>query len=361
MLGVWLVVLLVCAPLAGKANGVLKAGGIEVPGSGSKTAATILSSEFKVSALNNAAIVFHSDTLKVGNPEFKSQVKAAAARVRKVKGVTSVVTYYKTLLPTLVSKDRHTTVVFASLKGDESTTQTYIKGVREALNGVTISHYVTGEAAVNHDFSVHERQGSTPRRGDHLHPRPAAAAGHVRHRRVRLPAPPPRRRSGRWTAPPLIYVIGKTTDTSVFALNVASMIGLGLAIDFSLIVVSRFREELAKRGDTASALEMTMATAGRSILYSGVTVMLGMVVLSVLVDLMVIRSISIGVLVVAATALLAGLTLAAGGTRPARPAGRALAGSAEARRRSPRRRASGTAGRTRSCAARGRGSAGRSR
>ena len=87
------------------------------------------------------------------------------------------------------------------------------------------------------------------------------------------------------------------------------MIGLGLAIDFSLIVVSRFREELARRGDTESALRMTMATAGRSIVYSGVTVMLGMLVLSVLVDLMVIRSISLGVLIVAATSLLAGLTL----------------------------------------------------
>ena len=52
-----------------------------------------------------------------------------------------------------------------------------------------------------------------------------------------------------------------------------------------------------------------MATAGRSIVYSGVTVILGMLVLTVLVDLMVVRSISLGVMLVAATALIAGVTL----------------------------------------------------
>jgi RND superfamily putative drug exporter len=308
VLGIWLVVLVVCAPLAGKANGVLKAGGIEVSGSGSKTASTILSKQFKVSALNNAAIVFHSDSLKVGNPEFKSQVKAAAARVRKAKGVTNVVTYYKTLLPTLVSKDRHTTVVFASMKGDEGTTQTYIKGVRNALTGVTIAHYVTGEAAVNHDFSV--TSDKDLRRAEVITFTLVLLLLLITFGTV-VSAFLPLVLAGAAVVggTALIYLIGRATDTSVFALNVASMIGLGLAIDFSLIVVSRFREELAKAGDAGSALEVTMATAGRSILYSGVTVMLGMVVLSVLVDLMVIRSISIGVLVVAATALLAGLTL----------------------------------------------------
>ena len=106
-----------------------------------------------------------------------------------------------------------------------------------------------------------------------------------------------------------IYVIGSQADTSLFALNVASMIGLGLAIDFSLIVVNRFREELANRGDAEQAVAATMATAGRSIVYSGVTVLLGMLVLTLLVNLMVIRSISLGVMLVAATALLAGVTL----------------------------------------------------
>ena len=154
VLGTWLVVLVACAPLAGKANGVLKAGGIEAPHSDSGVAASILATEFDVSALNNVAVVFRSRTLKVGEPAYKAQVQAAARRVEHAKGVTRVVTYYKTLLPTLVSKDRHTSIMFASLKGNESETQTYVKGVRDALGGMTLEHYVTGPAAINHDFQA---------------------------------------------------------------------------------------------------------------------------------------------------------------------------------------------------------------
>ena len=309
ILGIWIVALAVCLPLAGKANGVLKAGGIEVPGSGSDTSASILSRDFKVSALNNVAIVFHSDTLKVGDAAFKNQVKAAAARVRKAKGVTNTVTYYKSLLPTLVSKDKHTTVVFASLKGDESQTQTYVAGVRNAIGPVTLTHYVTGEAAVNHDFQTTSNKDL--RRAEAVTFTLILILLLITFGTV-VSAVLPLVLGGAAvaSASAVIYLLGRATDTSTFALNVASMIGLGLAIDFSLILVSRFREELAARGgDREAALRMTMATAGRSITYSGSVVFLGMLLMSLLVDLMLIRSISLGVMIVAFTALLAGMTL----------------------------------------------------
>ena len=59
---------------------------------------------------------------------------------------------------------------------------------------------------------------------------------------------------------------------SIFALNLIIGLGLGLAIDYSLFVVSRFREELERHGETAPALRRTMATAGRTVLFSAVTV-----------------------------------------------------------------------------------------
>ena len=307
ILGIWIVVLLVCLPFAGKANSVLKAGGIEAQGSGSDEASTILSRDFKVSALNNAAIVFHSDSLHVDDKAFKSQVKAAAKRIGKAKGVTGVVTYYKALLPTLISKDKHTTVVFASLKGDESETQTYIAGVRKAIGPVTLSHYVTGEAAVNHDFQT--TSNDDLRRAEAITFTLILVLLLITFgTAVSAVLPLVLGGAAVASASALIYVLGRATDTSTFALNVASMIGLGLAIDFSLILVSRFREELARTGDTESALKMTLATAGRSITYSGIVVFLGMLLMSVLVDLMLIRSISLGVMIVAFTALLAGMT-----------------------------------------------------
>ena len=108
----------------------------------------------------------------------------------------------------------------------------------------------------------------------------------------------------------ILYLVGSHVDTSVFALNVGSMIGLGLGIDFSLIVINRYRQEMAGGRDPADALAMTMATAGRSITYSGITVILAMALFTILMlPLMIVRSISLGVMIVAMTALFSALTL----------------------------------------------------
>jgi RND superfamily putative drug exporter len=107
-----------------------------------------------------------------------------------------------------------------------------------------------------------------------------------------------------------IYVIASHLDTSIFALNVSSMIGLGIGIDFSLMIVSRLRAERAAGRDPRDALTLAMATAGRSIAYSATIVVLAMLVLTLIVfQLMIIRSISLAVILVALTSLVAGLTL----------------------------------------------------
>lgn len=61
-------------------------------------------------------------------------------------------------------------------------------------------------------------------------------------------------------------------DISVYAANVVSMLGLGLAIDYALFIVSRFREELAAGHDVDRSLMITMRTAGRTVVFSGLTV-----------------------------------------------------------------------------------------
>src|SRR4029079_7260485 len=66
-------------------------------------------------------------------------------------------------------------------------------------------------------------------------------------------------------------------DVSVYAINIVTMLGLGLAIDYSLFIVSRFREELVRRdGDVHAALTRTMQTAGRTVIFSGLTVMISL-------------------------------------------------------------------------------------
>jgi putative drug exporter of the RND superfamily len=67
-----------------------------------------------------------------------------------------------------------------------------------------------------------------------------------------------------------------STDVSIFALNVSVALGLALAIDYTLLIVSRYRDELADNGDPNAALVRTMTTAGRTVLFSATTVALSM-------------------------------------------------------------------------------------
>jgi uncharacterized membrane protein YdfJ with MMPL/SSD domain len=70
----------------------------------------------------------------------------------------------------------------------------------------------------------------------------------------------------------VLRVASELTSVSIFALNVAIGLGLGLAIDYSLFIVSRYREEIARTGAGLEAMRRTLATAGRTVLFSSLTV-----------------------------------------------------------------------------------------
>jgi uncharacterized membrane protein YdfJ with MMPL/SSD domain len=70
----------------------------------------------------------------------------------------------------------------------------------------------------------------------------------------------------------MLRVASEVTSVSIFALNLVTGLGLGLAIDYSLFIVSRYREEMARSGPGLEAMRRTLATAGRSVLYSSLTV-----------------------------------------------------------------------------------------
>lgn len=71
----------------------------------------------------------------------------------------------------------------------------------------------------------------------------------------------------------LVWLVSLTTDVSVFALNLITGLGLGLGIDYALLVVTRFREELRDGHEPQTAVARTVATAGRTVLFSGATVL----------------------------------------------------------------------------------------
>jgi RND superfamily putative drug exporter len=69
-----------------------------------------------------------------------------------------------------------------------------------------------------------------------------------------------------------LYLIAQITDVSIFSINLTTAMGLGLAIDYSLFVVSRFREELRRGRNVEDAVVRTVETAGRTVAFSGLTV-----------------------------------------------------------------------------------------
>lgn len=105
-----------------------------------------------------------------------------------------------------------------------------------------------------------------------------------------------------------LRLVNEVEPMSVFAINLITGAGLGLAIDYSLFVVSRFREELATGANTGEALRRTMRTAGRTVLFSAVTVAAAMAALIVF-DLRFLFSMGYGGVLVALTAALVSLTV----------------------------------------------------
>ena len=105
-----------------------------------------------------------------------------------------------------------------------------------------------------------------------------------------------------------VYFLALVTTMSVFVTNVASMLGIGVAVDYSLFLLSRYREELHRGGDRQHALDVAMRTSGATVVFSGVTVLVSMAGLFLL-NSTVMRSLAIGAMVVVAIAVLGAVTL----------------------------------------------------
>jgi RND superfamily putative drug exporter len=105
-----------------------------------------------------------------------------------------------------------------------------------------------------------------------------------------------------------MYLLAGRYDLSIFVLNVASMLGLAVGIDYSLFIVGRFREELRAGRTVADAVEATVATAGRAVFFSGLAVFIGLLGL-ISYQYMSLRSMGIGGSVVVVFSVLVALTL----------------------------------------------------
>ncbi|WP_067837663.1 MMPL family transporter [Nocardia lijiangensis] len=103
----------------------------------------------------------------------------------------------------------------------------------------------------------------------------------------------------------VLFLLTLITELSVFALNVATALGLALAIDYSLLIIGRYREEVGRGRDQTTAIAIAMRNGGRAILYSGITVTIALLGMS-LFPMMLLKSIGFaGAAVVALSIVLA--------------------------------------------------------
>src|SRR5438093_1165329 len=105
-----------------------------------------------------------------------------------------------------------------------------------------------------------------------------------------------------------VYVYAHFLTTATYVTNLVFLIGLGIAIDYSLLVIYRYREELRRGGDVEAAIIRTVQTAGRAVVFSGATVAIGLALL-LFIPLPFVRSIGVGGFLIPLASIAAAVTL----------------------------------------------------
>ncbi|HEY4227615.1 MAG TPA: MMPL family transporter [Candidatus Limnocylindrales bacterium] len=309
MVGGWIVLVALSVPFALQAPGALRAGGFIRPDLESAQAKALLETEIGV-AEAAVVVVFHSDSARAGDPGFEAAAAAAIADVPNAPYVSMVLSHV--LSTRQVSADGHTAfdIVLLNLSADDSPKA--LPGLRAALHdapGLQVG--LSGGPAFYGD--VQAVSESDLRRSELISlPLAALALLLVFGSVVASAVPLIVGGAAVVAALAAIFLVAGLTPMSIFVLNLATLLGLGLGVDYSLLMTSRFREELSARGWQRDAVEdavgATARTAGRAVFFSGLTVLLGLLGL-VLFGFMILRSVGIAGAVVVAFAVMAAMTL----------------------------------------------------
>lgn len=254
----------------------LSAGGFQDPTSQSAQAKQLLVDEFGEGDMQLIISVTAGDGAQ------SSQARAAAddivsqlAASPHVAEVTSAWTAPRSAAPGLVSKDGKTGLIVAGITGGESDAQKYTKELTDRLvrdrNGVTVK--AGGEAMIYVQINGQSEEDLVLMESIAI---PLSFIVLVWIFGGLLTAALPLAVGGFAIlgSMAVLHAITFITDVSVFALNLTVAMGLALAIDYTLLIVSRYRDELAAGSSRDEALIRTMATAGRTVLFSAMTVAL---------------------------------------------------------------------------------------
>ena len=305
-----MVLLAVMASFASGLTDRLGSGGFEVPGSQSLAVQRDLEQRFANQFPTTALVTVHDGARTVDDPAFKAVVEGIATRVEAVPNVGGVESFVSTGSPAFVSPDRHTTYLVVGLSGDQNTQlDTAPEVVAAAREGVPAGV----EVEIGGAAAFYERMNEISRHDLEQAERVSFPITLV----VLLLAFTSLVAAGLPIMLALVslgvtlgalYFLAGITDMNVYVTNTASIVGIGVGIDYALFVVTRFREELRRGRSVAEAVPVTLATSGRAVALSGATVIVALAGMF-LVDIQAFRSMAVGSMSVVAVAVLAAITL----------------------------------------------------
>lgn len=295
VLGVWALVFAAALLFAPRVTGVLRGGGYTIGNSQSVVAYNKLNHAFGYRALT-FTVVFTGP---------RRQLEAIAQRFRR-RAMTRFGRVLSVERP-VVTPDGAAVFERVYSQPQEDFGAGFAGGLRGMLPHGRVRGYVTGSAAIFHDMEVVSDEDL---RRIELVTLPIALVvlllifGSVVASGLPILMAP----IAVTISLAMVYFIGHRIDMSIFVLNTTSMLGLGVAIDYSLFMVNRYREELALGRDAETAVANTVATSGRAILVSALVVSIGFYGLT-LSGVSMLTSLGIGGSLVTLVSLLVALTL----------------------------------------------------
>ncbi|WP_328850368.1 MMPL family transporter [Micromonospora globbae] len=287
--------------------GQLTGGGFDDPASESSRAYARITDELGPQGAD-LIVLWSSDTATADQPAFRDPVTATVSRLRERPEVTSVTTWYDNGAPALLATDRRATYALVRLRGgDEDGKTAAFRALRPVLETPGVRTQIGGNVPFLEEANTRTTEDIT--RAELLS-MPVLLVLLVVIFGGLVAASTPLLIGGLAILGGFIAVrvVNLFTDVSIFAINVITLIGLGMAVDYALFVVSRFREELAAGRTTADAVRRTMATAGRTVLVSGLTIALAMASLLIFPQSFL-RSMGFGGMAAVLVAMLAALTV----------------------------------------------------
>jgi RND superfamily putative drug exporter len=305
VVALWAVAFAVSVPFVPQVASSLRPGGFASDDLESQRALALLGERLGLDGVT-VQVILTSDRLDARSPEFVAQSEAAVSELRAwplVKRVTSFTT-----APEQVARDGAAAYLTVLLDRSAENVPNLPAEIEQRLIPQPDLRFALAGGPVFYEDI--QRVSENDLRRAELLAIPFAALALLFVFRSVVAAALPAVVGGAAAAIALAAIAGiaQVTPLSIFVLNVATLLGLGLGVDYSLFIVSRFREELDRTASVADATVATVATAGRAVFFSGLTVAIGLAAL-IFFRFNMLRSVGIGGVLVVVLAVAAALTL----------------------------------------------------